>query len=983
MEHPKRFGIVIGVLASIVVFASLVVLADVTVEAFREDPEDFEFADLTPTYFLGLLPIAAAWSLWRWKSLRLDWIRIRKALGDDFEKPTFRIRRVASLLTSLLGWALLALFIAGPFGEWIPGLRGLNTAVLFNGMTVSFAILLIALPRLAVYRAHIRTFEKRRLERAEKRLTKCESYCRESKNPKTRISRAQLGVATLPLVVAFRPRKFAKASRLEAYFRAVERCAELDESLQRMHQVQTARAKESHRANALAELERAPLTDEELRLAEVAHASGDPYTMEELRALLDRGDAQPMDSSNVQEEDAMPSTRQDLGPELATGGPARWVPAGEEVQVQGFVLPGGMLYVGGELIAAEFASKPDPALIDPTLRLDPTSPARSGKGLPYWPSYDELTARQRAAYLEWIAEGRGKPETPIGYVFLFFYGLERRLGFDLELNAETVLEWVALRGEITRLLAIYGKHESFHGYATSLLQWTEFKLRALGSNNEFELGVEAESALDVGVLARDGKPIPAQLALDWAQHSESFRWRTPARRCPDEFRALFTIRYAEAFGEGLLVEASSPRLERTHRPASPGFTRVLRAEIDLPDAERDERFRARLGELLEACTEELAAYSRHAQDGFQLASIGLLPREIAREFAGEAGAQLTAELDMRMSSTDTARVAAADLRRYFPPSRGERWRKSEFVRVAQTLDRFGIGLEPDVRFGAPTPKSDADVELFRLSKGAPTSPSEEYSRALALVHLTAAVASAEGALLPEEERAFEERVEERLDLSENERCRLRAHLRWRVRERPDLAGLRKKLELLDDQAREASAQFLLSIAAADGQVSAAELKALEKLYALLGLDPQRLHSDLHQFTMQSPSSSEATTRADEEPGGLDAELVARKHRETMRVSRLLADIFEEETVEPDPAPAKAASSVPGLDAQHAALFHALRERESWPRDDFEALSSDLGMFPGGALEALNEAAFEQFDMPLTEGDDPIELVPETVQEFLK
>jgi len=63
----------------------------------------------------------------------------------------------------------------------------------------------------------------------------------------------------------------------------------------------------------------------------------------------------------------------------------------------------------------------------------------------YWPSYCEVSPRARAAYLRWLEDGRRDESTYIGYVFLFFYGLERRLLGDLGGNvshpeARTIVE---------------------------------------------------------------------------------------------------------------------------------------------------------------------------------------------------------------------------------------------------------------------------------------------------------------------------------------------------------------------------------------------------------------------------------------------------------------------------------------------------------------------------------------------------------------
>lgn len=71
----------------------------------------------------------------------------------------------------------------------------------------------------------------------------------------------------------------------------------------------------------------------------------------------------------------------------------------------------------------------DPCLVDPSKEV-----ARQGDytvaQMGYWPSYAEISSTARGAYLNWLAGGRKDPNADVGYVFLFFYGLERRAIID-------------------------------------------------------------------------------------------------------------------------------------------------------------------------------------------------------------------------------------------------------------------------------------------------------------------------------------------------------------------------------------------------------------------------------------------------------------------------------------------------------------------------------------------------------------------------
>ncbi|GAB3892852.1 hypothetical protein GCM10027612_41240 [Microbispora bryophytorum subsp. camponoti] len=142
-----------------------------------------------------------------------------------------------------------------------------------------------------------------------------------------------------------------------------------------------------------------------------------------------------------------------------------WLPPGVGVGVAGLNIVGGLLYVGAGLPSVS-GQTVEPALIDPRLPVDLRRPDWTGQGLRYWPSYASIPPDSRAAYLSWLADGRRYPHVPIGYVFLYFYGLERRALHDLRLDRSTVgRELSIIQAEVRRLLRIYGENSSFRSYA--------------------------------------------------------------------------------------------------------------------------------------------------------------------------------------------------------------------------------------------------------------------------------------------------------------------------------------------------------------------------------------------------------------------------------------------------------------------------------------------------------------------------------------
>ena len=64
---------------------------------------------------------------------------------------------------------------------------------------------------------------------------------------------------------------------------------------------------------------------------------------------------------------------------------------------------------------------------------------------------------------------------------------------------------------------------------------------------------------------------------------------------------------------------------------------------------------------------------------------------------------------------------------------------------------------------------------------------------------------------------------------------------------------------------------------------------------------------------------------------------------------------------------------PGLDQRHALLLDEVCNRDIIDQATFAALAQKHGLFPAGAMETINEWAFERFEEPLLDEGEPIEI----------
>lgn len=689
----------------------------------------------------------------------------------------------------------------------------------------------------------------------------------------------------------------------------------------------------------------------------------------------------------------------------------RWYPPGSTCEVAGLQIRSGMVYVGRAFGSiGPLGPSIEPALVDPNLPVSFPRMGASTPELPYWPSYSEIESLSRGRYLEWLAGGRAELRIPIGYVFLFLYGLERRLLYDdAAHDAVAAAERELLLDEIERLLRTYGDHASFQRYATQLRDVVRIRSGTIGRFPLPQFPPEPSYETPLYLQARLGRyialgePIPGEWALAWVAASPEARLRTVARRCPALFREQFLRRYAERFTEdgGLIVRAEHAPLTITVQPASASFrgASVTLEAKELRHLGGLNTQKQPLYELLESVSEELAPYSRSlsSKSAFpKLASLALLPSETGRFESCDEREAVRSWIRAQLGDRMLAVVAAADLRSFWTPLAPPRWGAKDDGLLIRLLAQDGIGIEPDVRFEA---ESLADVEkavLFRFHQGEEPKPLPVFRLAALLLHLGALVANVEGEVSAVEEVELANRLESSLHLGRPERVRLEARMRQLLADPPrGTGGLKKRLAIIDSGSRAKLASLLIPIAGADGRISTPELKMLRKIFDLLGQPRETLDREIQALGGlgdggREPAAGGVDASSRPEPTVLlDPDRIAVRLAETARASALLASVFrdevdadidqvlereeEPEMIDPD--------AVLGLDSAHSALLLYLGQRESWNRGELERVARTLGILLDGALETINTAVVTRCGTLLAEGDDPIEIDLETAREL--
>lgn len=662
-----------------------------------------------------------------------------------------------------------------------------------------------------------------------------------------------------------------------------------------------------------------------------------------------------------------------------------WLKRGEAVDIQGHHLSHGFIYIGkGTNDEQHYAINP---LLSAKLG-DLTTSDASG----YYSSYSLFSPEKRSLYLKWLADGAfAAADSSFG--MLYFYGIERRL-LDLlqKRGSDSAGDERGLLLEEVRRLANLFKNTG--GSVTQCcLRLSDFASAcALDENPIPHLPTEWIKTWELPFIIRYGigwfmnehKPIPMEWALRWAYTEPNIYLRTPATRCPQEFQAAFATVYRREFGNGLVLPPNKTKLRLTYQPGWPmHFGKEIRHEFsNIPDVAVLTPPQQTLKDLVEKATTEIDEFSRYlgrnpTKSGSLEAYLNL-PLYLWPPAAMEHWRQFSASYVEPVQP-----IVLESLLRALDPSADPSL--ARLPEIAGRLSKALVGFEPDILSGARRPKSPDLVVLFPLtSETVAERANPEYRKASLLVSLSACVALADGYASEDEALAVEKMIASWEHLHIDLRTRLRAQYRLQVRNGISLANLKSRFADLPADGCLQMAQALCSLAAADGNIAAAEVKLLEQVYRVLGLKPQLLYSHLH-IGQQLDHNVDAHVEIGRN-GGLgytvDSARLEALRRETDQVTALLAGVFTEEELSNSLQPQALKRNLeaeesardgllPGLDPTHQQFLAEILHRVSWTREELQAMAGRFQIMLDGALECINDAAFELFGEPLTEGDDPI------------
>ena len=672
-----------------------------------------------------------------------------------------------------------------------------------------------------------------------------------------------------------------------------------------------------------------------------------------------------------------------------------WHGPGSAPYVRGYTLGGGLVYVG------RGAAPEDGCAIDPSLPAgeigapEHDDPARH-------PSYAGMSPAARLNYLRWLAAGKCDPYTDPANVALYVTGLERRIILDRADAGE--LRFLA--AELARLRHAYRDNGS-----------PERRCAAL------------EEAIElIGLVRGEGELVPCEPDLNLLQGAMPLRLRaTLAVAAAESHQMAFGLAAAGLLALPGEVAPELAFVERHPRPlvlerlgalfgeTFPNGFRLTRRDaprLALPYGNGPEGTAVDLAEFADECSLpepcacdwepmlRIACKVRDELEGVPSMRSEAAPKPAVRAKAPpeKTGTTSTSNPQRWLDSLPrpVAAVSPADLLRHVLGHAARTWNAEAHGAVAAALAAAGRGIEPDPADGGAS--LDFYTEVLVLSGPGCLAPrSASFHAAIRGAALFAEVAIAGGHRQGEIEAAWLVSATRAFALPPVDALRLAARMkRRRGREVRDVEATRLAGEV-EIGRRELVGRLAAEAATAGGPADARQLVLLERLYDLLGVSKRGLYSIVQRGSAAAAvPATEPVTVAPGEPvatysiplparavpkpkrirkSKLDPEKARKVRKDTEKVALILEDVFGAEDAASPPVAPEIRSAFQGLDPAHAGLLAKLLERGSWGRRGFGEAAKAAGLMPDGALEALNEWAYEKFDEAIVEDGDPIVVQP--------
>lgn len=691
-----------------------------------------------------------------------------------------------------------------------------------------------------------------------------------------------------------------------------------------------------------------------------------------------------------------------------------WHPPLQSVQFGDIKLLRGMFY--SDSGPTTWQVEPSAILTSAPIGRHADSP---GNDLGYYPSYGNLSPSQKRAYLEWLAMGRRDPhpeQRALGYLFLFFYGIEHRIIIEQDRDP-------ALIDELISILQHYSPHHRSRSLRSYYLSLAHFGSRLMGPEHyryywpqcfEMDEGKTGEEPMKLVLanLCELGEPMHWSIGYRLAMANPASRKSVVVTKAQQEFWSLFQARYENEFPDGINLKAAKQSAVFRYQPASSlllsrtDYGKSWPYQLKVHNVAAMHSQFHRVSEIWNTCVEDLSGYTRavsskKATDAAGLKAWMALPAEL-KESKPSPMQTFWDWMQANAPREDEFHfVAAGSIAAWFGIPERKKLTRTQASEIVYGAAAMGWTIAPHPDHLDQQFAWDQEITVYKRTSTEPPEP--QIPGLVRLLYLLLPVAAADGTIEQSEMDAFRRLVGHEVT-KDGDWQYLDAVLAALMRD-TDVAirALPAMTNHVTARTRDAVFHLLVHIAAADGEVAPEELKVLRKIARALGLDAdeaERILRDDVAFRDVTVAKAKPAERGGEKippkeeksSSGfqLDLDRIAALTKETREVVSMLSAVMTEDCAEevvPPSAPSKSKdTSAPDWASSIAERYQLalvfLVQHDELNGESFESLAAEHHLMSEDLFNSINAWADETLGDFLLERSEPIRIYRDLVASYL-
>lgn len=631
----------------------------------------------------------------------------------------------------------------------------------------------------------------------------------------------------------------------------------------------------------------------------------------------------------------------------------KWIKEGEIVTFNNQDLKGGFFYFGNELESLDryFIES---SLVNPDLTVNFSSPDNKGTFMGYWPNYSTICPESRAAYINWLKSDRSNPNTYISYIFLYFYGIERRLIVDSKIETFSDEEISSLCNELYRLKHIYGSNSSFNNHVLKLLSYcvtifpdyfyNKFDIDLFLGSKKLTPAIKYTLADQVN----KNSSIDENIAFLWVLSNPHYKLKAAVKRCSNEFETLFKIKFLLKYKEGFIIKPNKKRLTILYIPSSASLKKYPETLYNMPDISTLKLPLNKLSTLADNCIEELAGYSRfigRGGDKNSLEALTYFPKELLSNIKNKEFDYFKSEIDNKIQYQDF-KFSIPSLFNILFNETEKTFSNKDYSILERLISIAGYGIAPSNQFHNVKVDLTSFLILFKDGYTENFIPSQTYIGILNQLKICLYFMNA---YFQVNEQVLSKIILLNEFLTSREKNYLSAYLTWNISSKEKIVNIKKMLEELSLKDAYVCSKILTNIAISDGIFLTENKILLEKIFLKLGLTSYDFNNEINSRNLFS----------------LNHNLLKKYEKDTKEVQAILGTIFTNDIIE-EPQPIQ----IIGLDKNHTTLYNILITKDTWSCDEVKQHCENLGLMENVAIEVINDWTYDLVDAPLIEMGDP-------------